>query len=82
MDRPRMQFILTPYLWNFLTLGKYAMMDLKTDQIGPSLTRLDTRQDSRGRLDGGRNAKTTRNSEIFGTSGLTDRHGNVKCVRD
>ena len=41
------------------------------------ITRPDTRQDSRGRLGKGRNAKTSRNSEIFVTDGPTDRHGKL-----
>ena len=40
-------------------------------------TRPDTRQDSRGRLGRGSNAKTARNSEMWWTDGRTDRHGKV-----
>ena len=48
-------------------------------------TRPDTRQDSRGRLGGTRNAKTARNSKIFVTDGRTDgptRQGVESRVRD
>ena len=48
----------------------------------PHKTRPDTRQDSRGRLGRGRNAKTARNSEIFVTYFRTDTaRCRVACPR-
>ena len=44
-------------------------------------TRPDTRQDCRGRLGRGRNAKTACNSKIFGTDKPTHQHGKeLSCV--
>ena len=45
-------------------------------------TRPDTRQDSRGRLGRGRNAKSARNSEIFVTDVRRTRQGVESRVRD
>ena len=58
--------VLSEKMSNFFSILSY--------QFGTK-TRPDTRQDSRGRLGRGRNAKTARNSKKLGTDGRTDRHG-------
>ena len=48
-------------------LNFFCFEALCSYKLGSNKTRPDTRQDSRGRLGRGRNAKTARNSEIFVT---------------
>ena len=65
-----------------LSHNKKAQRETSVNSISEtSKTRPDTWQDSRKRLGGGNNAKTARNSKIFGTDRPT-RQGVESRVRD